>query len=56
MFKIFDESPSRRSDYENTTEALTSDYPQKICSHFWVENDIGRRERYGSMAKDYNNY
>ena len=38
-YKIFDESPSRRADYEKLTGACSpSDYPLKFCSHRWIEN------------------
>ena len=40
MFKIFDESPSRRADYERINSASKSDFPLRFCSHRWVENDV----------------
>ena len=41
MFKLFDESPSRRADYERVTSAENeSDFPRRFCSHRWVENEI----------------
>lgn len=40
MYKIFDESPSRRADYERLTFASLSDYPLKFCAHRWIENAI----------------
>ena len=38
MYKIFDESPSRRANYEQITSASSSDYPLKFCSHRLIEN------------------
>ena len=44
MFKLFDESPSRRADYERVTSAENeSDFPLRFCSHRWVENEIVAR-------------
>ena len=40
MFKLFDESPSHRADYERITSASKSDFPYCICSHRWYENDF----------------
>ena len=37
MYKIFDESPARRADYEFTT-AIESDFALQFCSHRWIEN------------------
>ena len=37
MYKIFDQSPSRRADYENHTDG---NYPLQFCSHGWAENEI----------------
>ena len=46
VFKIFHESPSRRSDYEALTVATESEYPLKFCGHRWVENEnVARRAR-----------
>ena len=46
MFKIFHESPSRRTDYEFLTKALKFDNPLKFCSHRWVENeDVAKRAK-----------
>ena len=39
MFKIFDESPARRADYETLVTALLSDYPLKFCPHRLTENE-----------------
>ena len=33
MYKIFDESPARRADYEKITTAIESDYALQFCSH-----------------------
>ena len=38
MYKIFDESASRRADYEKLTMAQFSDYPLQFCTHRWGEN------------------
>ena len=40
MSKLFDESPSRRANYERITFASKSDFPLLFCSHRWVENDV----------------
>ena len=34
--KIFDESPSRRVDYERLTAATHTEYPLKFCAHWWL--------------------
>ena len=34
---MFDESPSRRADYEVLTQAIFSDYPPQFCARHWVE-------------------
>ena len=39
IYKIFDESLSGRADYEQSTSALSSDYPLQFCSHRWLENE-----------------
>ena len=33
MYKIFDESPARRADYEKITTPIESDYALQFCSH-----------------------
>ena len=33
MYKIFDESPSRRADSERITSATSPDYPLRFSSH-----------------------
>ena len=38
MYKIFDQYPSWRADYENVTKSNV--YPLKFCSHRWAENKI----------------
>ena len=38
MYKIFDESPTRRADYEKFTTAIESDYALQFCSHRCIEN------------------
>ena len=38
MHKIFNESPSRRADYERILCATKEDYPLLFCSTRWVEN------------------
>ena len=38
MHKIFEESPSRRADYERITQATENDYPLHFCATRWVEN------------------
>ena len=40
MFKLFDESPSRRADHDRITSASKSDFPYCICSYRWHENDF----------------
>lgn len=46
LYKIFHESPSRRSDYEKLMEAQSSDYALQFCSHRWVENErVAKRGR-----------
>ena len=37
--RIFDESPSRRVDYEALTQAISSDYPLQFCVNRCVENE-----------------
>ena len=37
MYKIFDQSPSRRGDYEKLTRGF---YPLQFCSHKWAENKL----------------
>ena len=37
MWKILDQSPSRRADYEKVTNSTT--YLLQFCSHRWVENE-----------------
>ena len=39
MYKIFDESPARRADYEKLTSAIGCDYALQFCSHRWIENE-----------------
>ena len=39
LHRIFDESPSKRADYEALTQAISSDYPLQFCAHCWVENE-----------------
>ena len=36
---MFDESPSRRADFERFTDAIPSDYPMKFLYHQWVESE-----------------
>ena len=38
MYKISDESPARRADYEKIMTAIESDYELQFCSHNWIEN------------------
>ena len=40
LYKIFDESPSRRADYEKINSATEVEYPKKFCAHRWVENEL----------------
>ena len=40
MYKIFDESPSRRADYEKINSSTEVEYPEKFCAHRWVENEL----------------
>lgn len=35
MYKIFDQAPGRRGDYEELTRGI---YPLQFCSHRWAEN------------------
>ena len=37
LYRMFDESPSRRADYEVLTQAIFSDYPPQFCARHWVE-------------------
>ena len=39
MHKIFEESPSRRADYEKVALATNEDYPLLFCATRWVENE-----------------
>ena len=39
LYRIFDESVSRRADYEALTQAISSDYPLLFCAHCWVKNE-----------------
>ena len=43
MYKIFDENPSRRADYESLTSATDKDYALKCCSHRRIENELVAR-------------
>ena len=44
MYKICDESPSRRADYETLTAATEKDYAIKFYSHWWIEKEsVARR-------------
>ena len=36
MWKIFDQSSSRRADFESPT---SGNYPLRLCSHRWAENE-----------------
>ena len=36
MYKIFDQSPSRRADYERLNDEV---YPLQFCLHQWAENE-----------------
>ena len=36
MYKILDQSPSRRADYKRLTDGV---YPLQFCSHWWAENE-----------------
>ena len=38
MYKIFDESPVRRADYEKITTAIERDYALQFCSQRWIDN------------------
>ena len=38
MYKIFDESPVKRADYEKITTAIERDYVLQFCSQRWIEN------------------
>ena len=38
MHKIFNESPSRKADYERILSAIKEDYPLFICFTRWVKN------------------
>ena len=39
LYKIFDESPSRRADYETLTQAISSDYSQQFSVNHWIKNE-----------------
>ena len=43
MYKIFDESSSRRAGYESSTSATDKEYALKFCSHRWIENELVSR-------------
>ena len=43
MYTIFDDSPSRRADYESLTSATDKDYALKFCFHRWIENELVAR-------------
>ena len=43
MYKIFDESPSRRANCESLTSATDKDYALKFCPHRWIENELVAR-------------
>ena len=36
MYKIFDQPPSRRADYERLIDGV---YPLQFCSHQWAKNE-----------------
>ena len=38
MYKIFDEIPAKRADYEKITTAIESEFALQFCSHRWIEN------------------
>ena len=38
MYKIFDQSPSRRTDYERLTIHIYEVYPLQLCPHWWAKN------------------
>ena len=39
LHRIYDESLSRRTDYEALKQAISSDYPLQFCAHCLVENE-----------------
>ena len=39
LHRTFDESSSRRADYEALTQAIYSDHPLQFCANRWVENE-----------------
>ena len=39
LHRIFDESLSRRTDYEALKQAISSDYPLQYCAHCLLENE-----------------
>ena len=52
MYKIFDESPAKRADYEQITTAIESDFALQFCSHRWIEN-ARMAERAGNIWEKY---
>ena len=51
MYKIFNESLSRRADYEILTSATEKDYFLKFCSYWWFENESITRRAQKFMPK-----
>ena len=54
LYRIFDESPSRRIDSEALTQAISSDYPLQLCANRCIENDrvpIKAREIWAKLVK-----
>ena len=58
IFKIIDQSPSRRTDYERLSgESVV--YPLQFCSHRWAENKIVAEraiEVWENMVKTVNHW
>ena len=51
MHKIFEESPSRRADYERITQATKNDYPLHFCATRWVENTAVAKRAFNIWPK-----
>ena len=52
--RIFNQSPSRRADFEPLTQAISSDQPLQFCANHWVENErvaMGARDIWPKIAE-----
>ena len=39
MYKIFDQTPGRRTDYKNVGNAIDKDFSMQLVSHRWIKNE-----------------